>query len=129
MDAPEWRAACRRMVAELTAMLAAHPGTSERAVVVGLCFVAILIWDWSVNRWLERRTVRVGSFPIVLAAFGGLELYGLNGALLFVLGAVLAVSVISEIGPEEVAEVLASTPSPSGAGSAAPPPPPPGPSG
>jgi hypothetical protein len=48
---------------------------------------------------------------------------------LFVLGAVLAVSVISEIGPEEVAEVLASTPSPSRAGSAAPPPPPPGPSG
>ena len=35
MDAPEWRAACRRMVAELTAMLAAHPGTGERAVVVG----------------------------------------------------------------------------------------------
>jgi myo-inositol-1(or 4)-monophosphatase len=35
MDAAEWRAACRRMVAELTAMLAAHPGTVERAVVVG----------------------------------------------------------------------------------------------
>ena len=60
-----------------------------------------------VNRWLERRTVYVGSFPIVLAAFGGLELYGLNGALLFVLGAVLIVSIISEIGPEEVAEALA----------------------
>ena len=66
--------------------------------------------------------------PGVELAFGGLELYGLNGALLFVLGAVLAVSVISEIGPEEVAEVLASTPSPSRAGSAAPPPPPPSPS-
>ena len=46
---------------------------------------------------------------IVLAAFGGLELYGLNGALLFMLGAVLAVAIISEIGPEEVAEVLAPT--------------------
>ncbi len=66
--------------------------------------------DWFVNRWLERRTVYVGSFAIVLAAFGGLELYGLNGALLFILGAVLIVSLISEIGPEEVAEVLASTP-------------------
>ena len=66
-----------------------------------------------VNRWLERRTVYVGSFAIVLAAFGGLELYGLNGALLFVLGAVLIVSIISEIGPEEVAEVLAApTPAP-----------------
>jgi putative heme transporter len=103
--------------------------TLTRALVVAGCFVVIVGCDWWVNRWLERRTVRVGSFPIVLAAFGGLELYGLNGALLFVLGAVLAVSVISEIGPEEVAEVLASTPSPSKAGSAAPPPPPPGPSG
>jgi hypothetical protein len=51
---------------------------------------------------------------------------------LFVLGAVLAVSVISEIGPGEVAEVLGSTPSPtpSPSGAGAPPPlPPPGPSG
>jgi len=36
MDAPDWRAACRRMVTALTAMLAAHPGTADRAVVVGL---------------------------------------------------------------------------------------------
>ena len=42
---------------------------------------------------VERRPVYVGSFPIVLAAFAGLELYGLNGALLFVLGAVLVVYV------------------------------------
>jgi myo-inositol-1(or 4)-monophosphatase len=32
---PDWLAACGRMVAGLTAMLAAHPSTSERAVVVG----------------------------------------------------------------------------------------------
>jgi predicted PurR-regulated permease PerM len=85
--------------------------TVERAVIVGLCFLAILIWDWSVNRWLERHKLFVGSFAIVLAAFGGLELYGLNGALLFVLGAVLTISIVGEIGPEEVAEVLAATPS------------------
>ncbi len=89
---------------------AAH--TPERAAVVGGCFVVILVCDWWVNRWLERRTVYVGSFAIVLAAFGGLELYGLNGALLFVLGAVLAVSIIGEFGPEEMAEVLAATASP-----------------
>jgi predicted PurR-regulated permease PerM len=87
--------------------------TIERAVIVGACFLAILIWDWSVNRWLERRKLFVGSFAIVLAAFGGLELYGLNGALLFVLGAVLTISIVGEIGPEEVAEVLAATPAPS----------------
>jgi predicted PurR-regulated permease PerM len=88
---------------------AAH--TPERALAVAACFVVIGACDWWINRWLERRTVHVGSFVIVLAAFGGLELYGLNGALLFVLAAVLVASIISEIGPEEVAEVLASGPS------------------
>jgi len=83
-----------------------------RAWVVAGCFMVILVCLWWVNRWLERRTVHVGSFAIVLAAFGGLELYGLSGALLFMMGAVLAVSIISEIGPEEVAEVLAATPEP-----------------
>ena len=48
--------------------------------------------------------VEVGSFLIVFAAFGGLELDGLTGALLFVLGVVLVVSIIDEIGPEEVGE-------------------------
>jgi myo-inositol-1(or 4)-monophosphatase len=33
--APDWLAACRRIVAELHVMLAAHPSTRERAVVVG----------------------------------------------------------------------------------------------
>jgi myo-inositol-1(or 4)-monophosphatase len=33
--APDWLAACRRIVAELQVMLAAHPSTRERAVVVG----------------------------------------------------------------------------------------------
>jgi predicted PurR-regulated permease PerM len=99
------------LIGALPIVVFAGAHTVERAVVVGGCFVLILIGDWWLNRWLERRTVYVGSFAIVLAAFAGLELYGLNGALLFVLGAVLAVSIISEIGPEEVAEVLAASPS------------------
>ena len=106
-------ASCRSRecsIGALPIMVFAGAHTVERAVVVAGCFVVILIGDWWLNRWLERRTVYVGSFPIVLAAFAGLELYGLNGALLFVLGAVLVVSIISEIGPEEVAEVLAASP-------------------
>ena len=95
------------LIGALPIIVFAGAHTPARAVAVGLCFLVILVGDWWVNRWLERRTVYVGSFPIVLAAFGGLELYGLNGALLFVLGAVLIVSIIGEIGPEEVAEVLA----------------------
>ena len=55
----------------------------------------------------NAQTVYVGSFLIVFAAFGGLELDGLTGALLFVLGVVLLVAIIDEIGREEVAEALA----------------------
>jgi len=82
--------------------------STQRAVAVAAAFVVIGVGDWLVNRWLENRSVALGSFPIVLAAFGGLELYGLTGALLFMLGAVLIAAIISEIGPEEVAEALAS---------------------
>jgi predicted PurR-regulated permease PerM len=102
------------LIGALPIVVFAGAHTFERALVVAGCFVVILICDWLVNRWLERRKLFVGSFAIVLAAFGGLELYGLNGALLFVLGAVLTVSIIGEIGPEEVAEVLAPTTAPSG---------------
>jgi predicted PurR-regulated permease PerM len=101
------------LIGALPIIVFAGAHTAERAVVVGGCFLVIMVCDWWVNRWLERRTVHVGSFVIVLAAFAGLELYGLNGALLFVLGAVLSVAIISEIGPEEVAEVLAASPAPS----------------
>jgi putative heme transporter len=81
--------------------------STERAIVVALAFVVIGAGDYLVNRWVERRSVHMGSFVIVLAAFGGLELYGLMGALLSVLGAVLFVALLSEVGPEEVAEALA----------------------
>ncbi|HYL51617.1 MAG TPA: AI-2E family transporter [Acidimicrobiia bacterium] len=100
------------LIGALPIVVFAGAVSTTRAVVVGVVFVAIGVGDWLVNRWLERRTVNVGSFVIVLAAFGGLELYGLSGALLSVLGAVFAVAIISEIGPEEVAEVLAAQPAP-----------------
>jgi predicted PurR-regulated permease PerM len=89
---------------------AAH--SPERAYAVAACFLVILVADWRVNRWLERRSVRVGSFALILAAFGGLEFYGLNGALLFMLAAVLAVAIIGEFGLEEVGEALAAPPAP-----------------
>ncbi len=98
------------VIGALPIVVLAGAHTMSRALAVAACFVVILVCDWLVNRWLERRSVYVGSFPVVIAAFGGLELYGLNGALLFVLGAVLLVSIIGEIGPEEVAEALAATP-------------------
>jgi predicted PurR-regulated permease PerM len=100
------------LIGALPIVVFAGAVSTTRAIAVGAAFVAIGVGDWLVNRWLERRTVDVGSFVIVLAAFGGLEFYGLSGALLFVLGAVFVVAFLSEIGPEEVAEVLAAQSAP-----------------
>ena len=97
------------VIGALPIVVFAGAHTPQRAAVVAGCFFVILICDWLVNRWLERRTVYVGSFALVLAAFGGIELYGLNGALLFMLGAVLLISIIAEFGPEEMAERLTTT--------------------
>jgi predicted PurR-regulated permease PerM len=95
------------LIGALPIVVFAGAHSVERAIAVAFAFVLIGIGDYFVNRWLERRSVYVGSFAIVLAAFGGLELYGLTGALLFVLGAIFVVAIISEFGVEEVGEVLA----------------------
>ena len=99
------------LIGALPIVVLAGAHTTTRAVVVALAFVVIGLGDWQVNRWLERRSVYVGSFAIVFAAFGGLELYRLTGALLFILGAVLLIAVLGEIGLEEVAGALATKPS------------------
>ena len=105
------------LIGALPIVVFAGAHTMTRAVVVALLFVVIGIFDFMVNRWLERRSVYPGSFALVLAAFGGLELYGLTGALLGLLGAVLAIAFVSEIGLEEVSEAIGSvsttTPAPS----------------
>ncbi len=49
-----------------------------------------------VQRRIERRTIRVGPFLTVAAGFGGLELYGLAGALLGVLATAVVVTVLDE---------------------------------
>jgi hypothetical protein len=77
--------------------------------LVALAFVLIGIADFLVNRWLERRSVNPGSFLIVLAAFAGLEFYGLTGALLFVFGTVMIAALVSELGLEEVASAISAT--------------------
>jgi predicted PurR-regulated permease PerM len=68
-----------------------------RAVVVGLVFVAIGTAEFVLTSYLERQTVEVGSFLIVFAAFGGLELYGLMGALLGLIGVIVLVAILEEL--------------------------------
>jgi predicted PurR-regulated permease PerM len=76
------------------------------AVLVALAFVAIGVGSAYVARVLERRVLHVGSFLTALALFTGLELYGFTGALLLLLGMIMVVAVVAEIGPEEVAETV-----------------------
>jgi predicted PurR-regulated permease PerM len=79
----------------LSIVLFAGASSLTRAVVVTL-FVAIGIAEYVLNGYVERETVDVGSFLVVLGAFGGLELYGLTGALLGVLGIVIVVALLDE---------------------------------
>jgi predicted PurR-regulated permease PerM len=87
-------------VGSLPIVVFAGASSVTRAVVVGLLFVAIGIAEYVLNGYVERETVDVGSFLIVLAAFGGLELYGLTGALLGVFGIVIVVALLDEYASE-----------------------------
>jgi predicted PurR-regulated permease PerM len=97
-------------IGALPIVVLAGAHSTERAILVALAFVLIGIADFMVNRWLERRSVNPGSFLIVLAAFAGLEFYGLTGALLFVFGTVMFVALGSEWGLEEVASAISANP-------------------
>jgi predicted PurR-regulated permease PerM len=85
------------LVGALPIVLFAGAASLTRAVVVGLAFVAIGIAEFVLTLYAERQTVEVGSFLIVLAAFGGLELYGLTGALLGMLGVIVLVAILDEL--------------------------------
>ncbi len=83
-------------------VLFAGAASLTRAIVVALVFVAIAIAERALSGWVERDTVHVGSFLVVFGAFAGLELDGITGALLGVLGVVLAVAIFDEAGRLEV---------------------------
>ena len=84
-------------VGALPIVVFAGAASLTRAIVVGLAFVAMGIAEYVLTSYTERQTVEVGSFLIVFAAFGGLELYGLTGALLGVLGVIVLVAILDEL--------------------------------
>jgi predicted PurR-regulated permease PerM len=88
-------------VGSLPIVVFAGASSVTRAVVVGLLFVAIGIAEYVLNGFVERETVEVGSFLVVLGAFGGLELYGLTGALLGLFGIVVLVAILDEYARQE----------------------------
>ena len=78
------------------------------AALLAVAFIAYEVLESLVfRRWLRRHSLRLGGFITALAAFGGLELYGLSGALLGVLGAALVVGGLSEYARQEDEEAAA----------------------
>jgi predicted PurR-regulated permease PerM len=88
----------------------AAASSQNTAILVALAFIAMMIGELFVNRELERRTLRVGPFLTALALFTGLELYGFMGALLMVLGTILLVAVVREVGDIEDAAGIEAAP-------------------
>jgi predicted PurR-regulated permease PerM len=77
------------------------------ALVLTLAFAAYEVVEGGVLRpRLERRTMRLGRFLTVLGAFGGLELYGLGGALLAVLALAGLVALADEVSAADTERVL-----------------------
>jgi predicted PurR-regulated permease PerM len=91
-------------VGALPIVLFAGASSLTSAIVVALAFVAIGIAEFLFTPIVERETVAVGSFLIVFAAFAGLELDGLTGALLAVLGVIVLVGIFEELVREEESE-------------------------
>lgn len=68
-----------------------------RGVLLLVAFAAYQAAEYLLlQRRLERRTMRLGPFLTVAGGFAGLELYGLSGALLTVLGVAVAGVVLDE---------------------------------
>jgi predicted PurR-regulated permease PerM len=78
------------------------------ALALALAFAAYEVVEGGVLRpRLERRTMRLGRFLTVLGAFGGLELYGLGGALLAVLALAGLIALADEVSAADTERVLA----------------------
>jgi predicted PurR-regulated permease PerM len=72
----------------------------SRGAVVALFFVAYQLFEWLfLQRWIERRTLRMGPFATIVAAFAGLELYGVGGALIILLAVAVVIAALDEVLP------------------------------
>jgi predicted PurR-regulated permease PerM len=72
--------------------------SGERAAVLAVLFVAYqVVENLLVQRHVEATTLRLGPFVTLVAALVGFELSGVAGALVFVLGAAVAVAAAEEL--------------------------------
>lgn len=83
-------------------VLLAAAASPSRALWLAVAFVAYEVAEsLLLQRWVERRTVRVGPFLTVGAGVTGLELYGVGGALMLLLAVTLAVAAVEELAPAD----------------------------
>lgn len=88
------------VVGGLPIVLLAAAISPERALVIAVVFLAYeAVETFLLQRWVERRSVRVGPFLTVAAGVIGLELYGIGGALVMLLLVTLAVATVEELAP------------------------------
>ena len=86
------------VIGALPIVLLGGVGDPGRGLALAAVFLAYeAVESFAVQRRLERRTVRVGPFLTAAAAFAGIELYGLGGALLAVLATCLVVATLEEL--------------------------------
>jgi predicted PurR-regulated permease PerM len=86
------------VVGTLPIVILAAATSPTEALVLALAFAAYqAVETLFLQRWVERRSVRVGPFLTVAAGFGGLELYGVGGALIALLAATLVVALVDEL--------------------------------
>ncbi|MBW3555470.1 MAG: AI-2E family transporter [Actinobacteria bacterium] len=86
------------VVGALPIVLLATAADPAAGAAVAVVFMAYEVFEYLVlQRPLERRTVRVGPFLTTAGGFAGLELFGLAGALLAVLGLAVGAVVLDEL--------------------------------
>jgi predicted PurR-regulated permease PerM len=83
----------------------AATSSSNRALAVIIVFIGYQVLEnLLIERSVERATVRVGPFITLAAGLVGLELSGIAGALLAVLGATVAVTTANEVAKSAAAQ-------------------------
>lgn len=89
------------VIGGLPIVILAAAASPARALWLLAGFVAYEVVESALlQRWVERRSVRVGPFLTVVAGVGGLELYGVGGALMALLAVTVAVTLVDELAPE-----------------------------
>lgn len=89
------------VIGGLPIVVLATASSPTRGLIVLAAFIVYEVLETLVlQRWVERHSVRVGPFLTIAAGVAGLELYGVGGALIGLLGVTLAVALVDELAEE-----------------------------